>query len=183
MEVSKLIIHMVCSLDGFIAKADGDISWMHSKDQYEPGIALTKEYIDEFLNSVGCYFMGANTYEHALKYGWPYGDKPVVVMSQRKWGEERDTVTFDTGELKEVVKRLKSNYKSIWMVGGAKLTKDLLLSGLADEIVITMVPYITGGGLPFFDAIGKEIPLHLKDTKVFNDGMVELTYQLPVVSY
>ena len=46
---SKVTIHMVSSLDGFIAKKDGSTSWMMSTDNYEQGVALTDEYIAEFL--------------------------------------------------------------------------------------------------------------------------------------
>lgn len=64
------------------------------------------------------------------------------------------------------------------MVGGAHVTREFLQQGLADEIVITFVTIIVGDGIPFFDTIGKEITLHLKDVKAFTDRMVELTYQL-----
>ena len=58
------------------------------------------------------------------------------------------------------------------------LTKEFFQLGLVDEIVITVVPIILGDGVLFFDFIGKEIPLHLKDVTAYKDGMVELCYAL-----
>ncbi|MEO0895068.1 MAG: dihydrofolate reductase family protein [Bacteroidota bacterium] len=176
---SKLTIHMVASLDGFISKENGDVSWLQSKDVYEGGIPLTDEYILEFLEGIDGYLMGSHTYEHALELGWPYGDKPVYVMTKRELDSTRDTVFFRKGDLQNVVeKELKSQFSRIWMAGGPRLTKELLQQKLADELVVSYMPIILGQGRLFFDYIGEEQQLHLKDVKAFKDGMVELTYDI-----
>lgn len=170
---------MVCSLDGFIAKPDGNVSWMRSTDNYANGKVLTEEDIAEFLNKVDCYIMGSKTYEHALELGWPYGDTPVIVFSHRDLKNERDNVEICSGDLLRLVnEKLKPNYNNIWMVGGAKLTKEFLRMHLADEIVISFMPILLGEGLLFFDYIGIEQELHLKDATAYNDGMVEMSYEI-----
>ncbi len=169
---------MVASLDGFIAKDDNDLSWMQSTDAYEKGTQLTEDQITEFVNSIDCYVMGATTYEHALQLGWVYGDTPVVVVTNRDLETEKPSVRFYGGDLSVLVTELKSKYSNIWMVGGAVLTKAFLQQDLADEIVYTIMPVLLGKGLLFFDFIGKEKRLHLKDTTAYNDGMVELTYEV-----
>ena len=177
-EVSKVIIHMVCSLDGFIAKKDGDISWMQSTDHYEKGEVLTDEDIVKYLERIGCYVMGSKTYEHALELGWPYGDKPVVVLTHRDLKSDKSNVEFHSGNLKKLVKQLKSKYENTWMVGGAHVTKEFLHLNLADEIIITVMPLILGDGIPFFNQIEQEHRLHLKEVTAFLDGMVEMTYEI-----
>ncbi|MEQ9300155.1 MAG: dihydrofolate reductase family protein [Cyclobacteriaceae bacterium] len=169
---------MVSSLDGFIAKEDGDVSWMRSMDVHEGGKVLTEQYITEFLDSIDCYVMGSKTYEHALELGWPYGNKPVIVLTTRELESDRSSVSFFNGELKHLFDTELKSYHNIWMVGGSALTKDFLKMGLADEIVISILPILLGQGLSFFDCIGKEISLHLKDSTAYNDGMVELTYAI-----
>lgn len=69
IETPKVTIHMVSSLDGFIAKKDGSISWMKSTDTYEPGVTIANAYLTEFLKSIDCYLMGSRTYENALALG------------------------------------------------------------------------------------------------------------------
>lgn len=170
---------MVSSLDGFIAKKDGGISWMQSADTYEPGVTLTEEYIIEFLKSIDCYVMGSRTYEHAIALGWPYGEVPVFVLTKRKLKTRKDNVEFYSGDLENLInRRLKPNHGNIWMVGGALLTKEFIRLKLADEIVVSIMPIILGDGTLFFDYIGQEQALHLKDTTAFKDGMVELTYEV-----
>ena len=82
-EEPRITLHMVSSLDGFIATKDGDISWMHSTDHFERGVILSDQDIADVLNSIDCYVMGSRTYEHALELGWPYGDTPVIVLTSR----------------------------------------------------------------------------------------------------
>lgn len=170
---------MVASLDGFIAKKDNSISWMQSADNYEQGVTLTEERIAEVLNAIDCYVMGSATYEHALELGWPYGDVPTFVLTNRALKSDRATVEFYSGDLPQLVNTLlKPSYKNIWMVGGASLTKDFLRLKLADELIISMLPVLLGDGLLFFDYIGIEQQLHLKDLTAYKDGMVEMRYQI-----
>ncbi len=177
--MAKVTLHMVSSLDGFVAKTDGDVSWMHSKDNYPEGKALTKAYIEDFLKTVDCYAMGSKTYEHTLKLGWPYGEKPVYVFTSRPLKSDNEKVTFLSGNVTHIVNNeLVPKHKNIWMVGGPKLAQSLLEEHLIDEIVITIIPVILGNGLLFFDNVNIEKQLHLKDTTAFNDGMVELTYEV-----
>ncbi len=176
---SKVTIHMVSSLDGFIAEKDQDISWMESTDTYEDGITLTEEFVTEFLKSIDCYIIGSKTYEHAVELGWPYGDVPVVVLTSRNLTTERDNVEFYSGDLVQLInENLKPNYKNIWMAGGAMLTKQFIRLKLVDSIVISIMPILLGDGKLFFDYIGQKQSLHLKDVVAYKDGMVELTYEI-----
>ncbi len=176
---SRITVHMVSSLDGFIAKKDGTVSWMHSTDTYDKGIELTKEYIADFLESIDCYVMGSRTYEHTIELGWPYGEVPVFVLTKRNLKSDKKNVQFLSGDLTEIVNNeLKPKFENIWMVGGTLLTKEFLRLGLADEINITIIPALLGNGTLFFDHIGKELLLHLKDLIAFKDGMVEMVYEI-----
>ncbi|HXB06879.1 MAG TPA: dihydrofolate reductase family protein [Puia sp.] len=177
----KLTIHMVSSLDGMIAKKDNSISWFETTDHYEKG--TTGEDPAEFLKTIDCYLMGAKTYELALElsksYGWAYGDTPTIVLTHRTLPVERPNIEFYSGHLGKLVnERLKPNYRNVWLVGGAALAKDFINAKLADEIRLSILPIILGDGLPFFDQLGKEHPLHLKDVTAYKNGMVELRYEI-----
>jgi dihydrofolate reductase len=176
---SKVTIHMVSSLDGFIAKKDGSVSWLETSDSYEKGVTLTDEDVASFLKTIDCYVMGSRTYELALKLGWPYGDVPTIVLSHRDLPVDRKTVEFYSGDLTKLVNdRLKPNYRNIWLVGGAMLVKEFIRLNLADEIRQTIAPVLLGDGTPFFDNIGQEHALHLKDVTAYKNGFVELWYEI-----
>ncbi|MDY8135372.1 dihydrofolate reductase family protein [Aquimarina sp. 2201CG5-10] len=177
--MSKVTLHMVSSLDGFIAKKNGDVSWLQSTDNYEKGITLTEEDITAFVKAIDCYIMGSKTYEHALELGWPYGDKPVIVLTNRNLSSNRESVTFYSGDLTKLIHdQLRPSYKNIWMVGGTKTTKDFIRLKLVDDIIISIMPILLGDGILFFDYIKQEQKLHLKDVTTYKDGMVELWYEI-----
>jgi len=178
---SKVTIHMVSSLDGFIAKKDGDVSWFETADHYEHG--LKEESAEEFLKIIDCFVMGSRTYEHALElsrtFGWVYGDIPSFVLSHRILPIDRKNIEIYSGDLNNLVNnRLKPNYKNIWLVGGAILAKDFLLLKLADDIRLSILPVILGDGTQFLDHIGQHQVLHLKDVTAYKSGMVELWYEV-----
>ncbi|MDB5010114.1 MAG: dihydrofolate reductase, partial [Mucilaginibacter sp.] len=92
---------------------------------------------------------------------------------------DRQNIETYSGDLNKLVnERLKPNYKNVWLVGGAKLTKDFILLNLADEIRQSILPVILGDGTPFFDQIGQEQALHLKGVTAYKSGMVELCYEI-----
>jgi dihydrofolate reductase len=178
---SKVTAHMVSSLDGFIAKKDGSISWLETSDTYEKGV--TGENAEEFMKTIDCFVMGSRTFELALElsheFGWAYGDVPTFVLTRRNLVADRQSVEFYSGDLKKFVNdKLTPKYKNIWLVGGAAVVKDFIRLGLVDEIRQTIVPIILGDGTLFFDYIGQEHALHLKDVTAYKNGMVELWYEL-----
>ena len=174
---SKVTIHMVASLDGYIVKKDGSVDWLEVSDNYQAGV--DGEDPEEFLKTIGCYVIGSRTYEHVLTLGWVYGDKPTIVLTHRDLSSDRASVQFRSGELERLVnEELKPKYKSIWVCGGAAVVKEFLRLGLVDEVCMTIAPIIIGDGVPFFDHVGVENPLHLKDVKAYKSGMVELWYEV-----
>jgi dihydrofolate reductase len=177
----KLTMHMVSSLDGIIAKNDNSVSWFETSDFYEKGVE--EEDPGKFLKTINCFVMGYRTYEHALElshaYGWPYGDVPTIVVTHRKPHIERKNIEIYSGDLKKLVsEQLKPNYKNVWVVGGAMLIKDFIRLKLADEIRLSVLPIILGEGKLFFDHIGQEQALHLRNVTAYKSGMVELSYEI-----
>lgn len=179
-----LTIHMASSLDGFIARSDGTVDWMETKDHYEAGDAITPEYVEQVLAGIDAYVMGSHTYETALAFeeggaGWAYGDTPVFVLTTRELPRNRDTVQFHQGDLKEFVEQnLRPRFSSVWVVGGGTVCGAFARLGLADELRASILPVLIGDGVPFFDALGRDVPLHLLDVQAFDSGMVELHYSL-----
>lgn len=177
----RITIHMVSSLDGMIARKDNSVSWFETSDTYDKGTMEPNP--DEFLNSIDCYVMGSRTYEHALElsktYGWAYGDKPTIVVTRRNFYSERKNIAFYSGELKDLIStRLIPNYKSVWVVGGPAIANEFIRQRLAHEVRLSVLPIILGDGIPFFDQLGQERTLHLKDVTAYKNGIVDLSYEI-----
>ncbi len=175
---------MAASLDGFIARRNGDVDWIETSDHYERGDTLTPEAVLTFLSSIDCYVMGSRTYETALHFearglGWSYGDKPTFVLTRRTLPKNRATVEFLAGDLRQLVEeRLKPQFRSIWFVGGGQVAAECIRLGLADEVRYSIVPVVIGDGISFFEGLNLDVPLHLVETRAYTNGMVALRYDV-----
>ena len=103
---ARVTIHMATSLDGYIAREDGRVDWMETKDEFKHGEVLDPEYVRTFLSRIDCYVMGSRTYLTALEFeskglDWSYGDKPVFVLTSRELVKTRPTVEFHAGDLRD----------------------------------------------------------------------------------
>ena len=181
---SRVTIHMAASLDGFIARKDGRVDWLETSDEYTDGETLGPELVEAFLKTIDCYVMGSRTYETALSFeakgfGWSYGDKPTFVLTNRDLPRSRDSVKFHSGDLAEFVNvRLRPTFGAIWFVGGGAVSGECLRLGLADEVRYSILPIVIGDGIPFFEKLNRDVPLHLMEVKAYKSGMVGLRYEV-----
>ena len=181
---SRVTIHMAASLDGFIARRDGRVDWMETSDHFEGGVDMTPAFMAEFLETIDCYVMGSRTYETAVNFeargfGWVYGDKPTYVLTHRTLPQIRDTVQFYSGDLPPLVtETLKPRFRSIWFVGGGRLSAECLRQGLADEVRYSIMPIVIGDGISFFQGLDTDVALHLLESTAYKSGMVALRYEV-----
>lgn len=181
---SRVTIHMVASLDGFIARTDGRVDWLETSDTFEGGAAMDAELVQEFLKTIDCYVMGSRTYETAVAFeakglGWAYGDKPTIVLTHRPLPKIRNTVELYAGDLAHLVdEQLKPRFASIWFVGGGEVSAECLRRGLADEVRYSIVPALIGDGISFFQGLDRDVALHLVEAKAYTSGMVALRYDV-----
>lgn len=175
---SKLTLHVVSSLDGFIARKDNSVSWLDSNGSvYAAGVSISEEEAAAFVKAIDCYVLGSRTYEHALELGWPYGDTPTVVVTGRKLPSTKKSVEFYSGDLKTLLdEKLAPRYRNIWLVGGAMLSQRFLELGLVDEIRLTVAPILLGDGLRLFGGSLMEKRWNLKNVVAYKNGFVELSY-------
>jgi dihydrofolate reductase len=180
-KAASVTLHMVSSLDGFIAKKDNSVTWLNSSGAvYESGVSISDEEAAAFIKSIDCYVLGSRTYEHALELGWPYGDTPAIVVTGREWPPARKSVEFYSGDLETLVDvKLAPRYRNIWLVGGAMLCQRFLSLGLVDEINLTIAPVLLGEGLRLFDGFLTEEKWNLKNVVAYRNGFVELSYSAP----
>ncbi len=175
---SKVTLHVVSSLDGFIARKDNTVSWLEDDGiVYEAGVSMSAEEIAAFVKAIDCYVLGSRTYEHALELGWPYGETPTVVVTNRQWPAARKSVEFYSGDLRTLVdEKLTPRFRNIWLAGGAMLCQQFLELGLVDEIKLTIAPVLLGDGLRLFGGSLPEERWDLKNVAAYKNGFVGLTY-------
>ena len=162
------------SLDGFIAREDGALDWL-PVDGGEP------HGYDEFIATVDALVIGRNTYNTVLSFnGWPYGAKPVFVLSTRTVAPAPAGAIVDqmSGEPLEIVSTLgRRGIQHIYVDGGITIQR-FLRAGLIQRLIITRVPVLIGTGIPLFGPLERDIVLQHISTRQFTSGLVQSEYRI-----
>lgn len=175
--MTKTVLYIAISLDGFIARPDGSLDWLTSFPPSETG----GDYgYSELLNSIGTTIMGRKTYDEIIGFGvdWPYPNLNSFVVTTNKDLKIQSPSTYTlTENLTDFVGDLKTKTeKDIWLIGGGQLITTFINEGLLDRMIITVIPKIIGEGLPLFAHKPKESNWKLIEAKSFDTGVVNLTY-------
>ncbi len=175
----KCSIYCGASLDGFIARPDGDIEWLH-RPEYATAEATGLTY-EEFISSVDALVMGRHTFEKVLTFrDWPY-EVPVVVLSttlQDLPDHLQGKVTLKAGSPKDIVQELANHgYQHLYIDGGVTIQR-FLQERLIHEITVTFLPILLGAGISLFGAINVEMPLKLLQATSSSNGFVQVRYRV-----
>ncbi|HEY3051959.1 MAG TPA: dihydrofolate reductase family protein [Thermoanaerobaculia bacterium] len=163
------------SVDGFIARPNGDLDWLPEGGGEPHGY-------DEFIASVDAIVIGRNTFEKVLTLGpWPYGDKRVVVLSSRLVdlsAVANGVVEQMSGPPAEIVSQLAASGAHHLYVDGGITIQRFLRAGLVQRLIITRVPVLIGDGVPLFGTLPRDIRLHHVATRHFPSGLVQSEYHV-----
>ncbi|MGK8677778.1 dihydrofolate reductase family protein [Serratia marcescens] len=172
----KCSVYIATSVDGFIAGADGNIDWL-LRPEYAVSLLNGLSY-EAFIADIDALVMGRHTYEKVRAFPeWPYGELPVVVLSTQPPAQQ-DTgfVRWMHGEPTAIVAQLtKQGYRHLYIDGGQTVQR-FLQAGLIDELTITRVPLLLGGGIPLFGTDGPEQRLRLIAVTQSDNGFVQERY-------
>jgi dihydrofolate reductase len=177
----KIITYIATSADGYIARPDGDVEWLNRRpDNVDYGMGKFYPTIDTIL-------WGRKTYDWLLDYYKQRGktkglfDTKVAnyVFSRKPPKQVASGAQFVTEPVKVFAQRLRATPgKHIWMMGGAGLIASFLDAGEIDEFDIHVIPVFIGKGIPLVAPRHRDIPLRLRGSKKYPDGVVRLRYEI-----
>jgi dihydrofolate reductase len=163
------------SLDGFIARTNGDLEWLTSR-----GEAAGEYGFQEFIDRIDTVAMGRVTYENWLSLGtdqWPFHGKHVAILSTRLEADNDPRIAV-CRNLDQLLKSLADRGTKSVYVDGGRVIREFLHAGLIDDITITTVPVLIGSGIPFPGDLDADIPLIHQSTKVLGAGLVQSAYSV-----
>jgi dihydrofolate reductase len=171
----KTIAYIGTSLDGFIARKEGEIDWLIQFDDQE-----TSQSYSEFISNIDAIVIGRGTYEKVLTFPtWFYLQKVFVLSSQTKQIPDslKEKVTVLSMQPKELLLHLSNKGYSNIYVDGGKVIQSFLKENLLDELIITRVPVLIGNGIPLFGWLDHDITFKHVHTNIFSNGLVKSHYQ------
>ena len=175
----KIAAFIAASLDGYIAREDGDVTWLPAPAD-EAG---SEDFgFGEFLDSVDLLVMGRKTFEKALTFGsWGYGEKPVFVLSSRPIDIPetlRTVVKWRSSSPIELKREFgQMNLRGVYVDGG-KTIQGFRADGILDELTISWIPILLGQGIPLFGGLEKDVRLKLVENRSFENGIVQSRYEI-----
>ena len=182
--MTKVVIDMTMSLDGFVAGPDDGADYplgrhggMHLFNWYfsghedvgdplfrpEPG--ANRDQVERMFAESGAFIFGRRTYE--ITGGWggrhPVNGAPVFVLTHHPpddYPGGPSNLTFITDGIESAIHQARAvaDGKDV-KLGGASPAKQALAAGFCDEILIHLAPYLLGGGVRLFDPLPNGIQL------------------------
>lgn len=173
----KNIVFIACSIDGYIAGKDGELDWLHdidNPDHNDMGYGALMAEVDAIA-------MGRTTFETVLGFGgeWPY-TKPVFVLS-RSLGEVpvhlSDKVSILQGSPSDILAAIhQKGYHSLYIDGGTTV-QQFLRDDLIDELRVTRIPVLLGGGFSLFGDLDTPLKWTHDATHIYHDEIVQSQYR------
>jgi len=176
----KVIVYIAVSADGYIARPDGDVEWLNR-------MPSTVDYgMRAFYSTIDTILWGRNTYDWALAHSKRKDKSDIFdtklahyVFSQKPPKTAPPGVEFVREPVKAFATRLRSTPgKHIWMMGGGGLIASFLDEGEIDEFDIHVIPVFIGEGIRLVAPRHRDVPLHLRSTRKYPDGVVRLRYEV-----
>lgn len=177
----KIIVYIATSADGYIARPDGDVKWLNRHpNTVDHGMSAFYRTIDTIL-------WGRKTYDWALDYDKKHRSKGGIfdtkvanyIFSSKPPKRKAPGVEFVSEPVKTFAQRLRATPgKHIWMMGGGELIASFLDAGEIDEFDIHVIPTFIGEGIPLIAPRHRDIPLHLRSARKFQDGLLRLRYEV-----
>ena len=186
----KCSVFIATSLDGFIAKLDGNVDWLHTAGN---GKELPPDQADmglnAFMSSVDCMIMGRKTMEIISNMNlspeqWFYRDIKIIVLSNTlKEAPEnlKNKVELYSGELNNLIYKLEHEGYQHAYIDGGKTNQEFMNLKLINEITITNAPVLLGEGIPLFGKFTSEIKLEKAQAITFPNDFVQVNYQVKYV--
>lgn len=177
----KASVYIATSLDGFIARENGELDWLPGSNGESDSTEEDYGY-HAFMDSVDAIVMGRNTFELVLSFGqWSYGDKRVIVLSSKPLKISDNlppTVESKSCSPNELVQELTEQGLHHLYIDGGKTIQSFLNAGLIQVLIITRIPVLIGTGIPLFGPLDKDRKLHHIQTLTYENGFVQDRYQI-----
>ncbi len=181
----KCSAFIATSVDGYIAKPDDSVDWLHSAGDPKADMsAFGDAGFSDYLSTVDCMIMGRKCMEVISGFDltpdqWPYGDLKIYALSntlREAPPNLSDKVEMYAGDLNQLIAKLeKQGYKHAYIDGGRTIQAFLNLK-LMNEMTISLAPVLLGGGKPLFGETSEEIKLSHVGTVSYPNGFVQLKY-------
>ena len=170
-------VFIATSIDGFISAPDGNLDWL----DYVPFPDGEDGGFADFIKRVDAIVMGRVTFETVVGFGrgWHYAVPGIVLSSTLSSApaEFADHVEFAKGTPREIVALANERGFNDLYIDGGKTVQNFLDADLIDELIITEIPILLGGGVRLFGQLGQQLGFELVGTRTIVNRILQRHYR------
>ncbi len=169
----KILFYPAISLDGFIAKSNGDSDWVTEDDE---------RLFVEAVRKAGCVIVGWRTFKQYEQVIYPIPGTTTFVCTSKGYAVEapvRSGIRYVGGEVRTIIRQIQADgFISAVLSGGGETNGRFAQAQAIDEIRTSIYPYILGTGLPMFGKLQVRMNLELMSTRQLASGVIQNRYKV-----
>ena len=185
--MAKLIYSPTCSLDGYVADAEGKWGWSEPDEEVH-------SFINDLQRALRTHLYGRRLYEvlaawedldlsgqpgYIAEFAEIWRNTDKIVFSRTLQDVSTSRTRLERNFDQETIRELKASAETDVLVGGPELAGQAMEAGLVDEIHLFVAPVVVGGGKRALSE-GLQLELELLDQRRFRNGTVHLHYRVLV---
>jgi dihydrofolate reductase len=179
---SRLILLMSASLDGFLARAPGEMDWLAEPGEVADAAGAARHAANlELIGQVREIVLGRGAYDE-MAPAWSGSDSPMArrINSLPKLVFSRGEPEFEWVNSRrsarpveeEIPERKEAGEGDLVCFGGARFAHSLARHRLVDEYRLTVHPVALGEGLPLWHGLPEPQRFVPVSTTTYPDGVV-----------
>ena len=166
----KVTLYMAISIDGYIAKKDGDSHWVSEADS---------KIFEKKIEEAGCIVVGRKTFDQYYNDLYPVeGVTNIVLTNDATRKDKNENVIFVPSPKEALQVAEKKGYDKVLLIGGGHVNGTFIQENLIDDVFLSVHPLVLGEGIKIFENFRKQVELNFVGSKEMEDGLVQLHYKI-----
>ncbi len=166
----KVILYMATSIDGYIAKKNGDSDWVSEEDS---------ENFMKSIEDAGCIVVGRKTFEQFYNDLYPVEGVTNIVLTNDETKEDKNkNVIFVPSPQKALQVAEERGHVKVLLIGGGHVNGAFIEENLIDEVLLSVHPMFFGEGIKIFEHFEKQVDLEFVSSTEMGEGLIQLHYKV-----
>ena len=163
-------LYMAISIDGYIAKKDGDSDWVSEVDS---------KIFEKKIEESGCIVVGRKTFDQYYDDLYPVeGVTNIVLTNDATRQDKNENVIFVPSPKEALQAANQKGHDMVLLIGGGHVNGAFIQDNLIDEVFLSVHPLILGEGIKIFENFRKQIDLEFVGSKEMEEGLIQLHYKI-----
>lgn len=163
-------MYMAISIDGYIAKKDGDSDWVSEVDS---------KIFEKKIKETGCIVVGRKTFDQYYDDLYPVeGVTNIVLTNDATRQDKNENVIFVPSPKEALQVAEQEGHDKVLLIGGGHANGAFIQDNLIDEVFLSVHPLVLGEGIKIFENFRKQVDLEFVGSKEMEEGLIQLHYKI-----